>query len=104
MRIFYYIAVFQNNGTPAGSKSRIPQVIANTLGFGQKHDANVDIPLGTINVMKLRSGLMIFSNILKFNLHTLCLNLQDTQKKEKELAAWQADLNKRERASLLCTL
>lgn len=61
---------FSNNGTPAGSKSRIPQVIANTLGFGQKHDANVDIPLGTIN---------------------------DTQKKEKELAAWQADLNKRER-------
>ncbi|KAH6784777.1 SCAMP family protein [Perilla frutescens var. hirtella] len=60
---------FSNGGTATGSKSRIPQMVANTRGFGQKHDANVDIPLDTINGTK----------------------------KEKELAEWQADLNKRER-------
>ncbi|KAK4490830.1 hypothetical protein RD792_001545 [Penstemon davidsonii] len=54
----------------AGSKSRIPKVVASTLGFGQKHDATVDIPLDTMN---------------------------DPNKKEKELASWQADLNRRER-------
>ncbi|KAK6158489.1 hypothetical protein DH2020_005803 [Rehmannia glutinosa] len=54
----------------AGSKSRIPKVVANTLGFGQKHDATVDIPLDTMNGSK---------------------------KKEKELSTWEADLNRRER-------
>ncbi|KAL8536440.1 hypothetical protein ACS0TY_011884 [Phlomoides rotata] len=54
----------------AKSKSRIPKVVASTLGFGQKHDATVDIPLDTMN---------------------------DPKKKEKELASWQADLNRRER-------
>ncbi|KAL7218502.1 hypothetical protein ACSBR2_011709 [Camellia fascicularis] len=45
-------------------------MVAQTLGFGQKHDATVDIPLDSIN---------------------------DPKKKEKELAAWEADLKRRER-------
>ncbi|KAL3652807.1 Secretory carrier-associated membrane protein 5 [Castilleja foliolosa] len=54
----------------AASKSRIPKVVANTLGFGQKHDATVDIPLDVMNGSK---------------------------NKEKELATWEANLNRRER-------
>ncbi|CAM8984547.1 unnamed protein product [Rhodiola kirilowii] len=50
----------------AGSKSR-PE----PYGFGQKHDATVDIPLDTIN--------------------------QDSKKKERELAAWEADLKRKEK-------
>ncbi|THG19242.1 hypothetical protein TEA_028173 [Camellia sinensis var. sinensis] len=58
------------NGSAApGSKSRIPQMVAQTLGFGQKHDATVDIPLDTMN----------------------------DSKKKKELAAWEEDLKRRER-------
>lgn len=41
----------QNGSTAPGSKSRIPQMVANTLGFGQKHDATVDIPLDSMNVI-----------------------------------------------------
>ncbi|KAE8732226.1 SCAMP family protein isoform 4 [Hibiscus syriacus] len=40
------------------------------LGFGQKHDATVDIPLDTMN---------------------------DSKKREKDLAAWEADLKRREK-------
>ncbi|KAL0371943.1 UNVERIFIED_CONTAM: Secretory carrier-associated membrane protein 4 [Sesamum calycinum] len=61
---------FSNGTAAAGSKSRIPKVVASTLGFGQKNDANVDIPLDTMN---------------------------DPRKKEKELATWEADLSRRER-------
>ncbi|KAA8525704.1 hypothetical protein F0562_007559 [Nyssa sinensis] len=61
---------FSNGSAAPGSKSRIPQVVAQTLGFGHKHDATVDIPLDTMN---------------------------DANKKEKELAAWEADLKRRER-------
>nr|GMC90534.1 secretory carrier-associated membrane protein 4-like [Ipomoea batatas] len=61
---------FSNGGNAPGSKSRIPQMVANTLGFGQKHDATVDIPLDSMN---------------------------DPKKKQKELAAWEADLKRRER-------
>ncbi|CAL5355654.1 unnamed protein product [Camellia sinensis] len=61
---------FSKNGSAApGSKSRIPQMVAQTLGFGQKHDATVDIPLDTMN----------------------------DSKKKKELAAWEEDLKRRER-------
>ncbi|XP_031097368.1 secretory carrier-associated membrane protein 4-like [Ipomoea triloba] len=63
---------FSNGGNAPGSKSRIPQMVgllANTLGFGQKHDATVDIPLDSMN---------------------------DPKKKQKELAAWEADLKRRE--------
>ncbi|KAK1375029.1 Secretory carrier-associated membrane protein [Heracleum sosnowskyi] len=60
-----------SNGTAApGAKSLIPQMVANTLGFGKKNDANVDIPLDSMS---------------------------NPKKKEKELAAWDADLKKRER-------
>ncbi|KAL3645761.1 Secretory carrier-associated membrane protein 5 [Castilleja foliolosa] len=61
---------FSNSGAAAGSKSRIPKVVANTLGFGQRHDTNVDIPLDTMN---------------------------DSGKKDTELASWEADLKRRER-------
>ncbi|GFZ08722.1 SCAMP family protein [Actinidia rufa] len=60
----------QKGNSAPGSKSRIPQMVAQTLGFGQKHDATVDIPLDTMN---------------------------DGKNKEKELAAWEADLKRRER-------
>ncbi|KAL0408005.1 UNVERIFIED_CONTAM: Secretory carrier-associated membrane protein 4 [Sesamum radiatum] len=61
---------FSNGTAAAGIKSRIPKVVASTLGFGQKNDANADIPLDTMN---------------------------DPRKKEKELATWESDLNRRER-------
>lgn len=61
---------FSNGNAAPGSKSRIPQMVASTLGFGQKHDATVDVPLDTMN---------------------------DPKKKEKELSAWDADLKRRER-------
>ncbi|CAK9153256.1 unnamed protein product [Ilex paraguariensis] len=61
---------FSNGSAAPGSKSRFPKMVADTLGFGQKHDATVDIPLDTMN---------------------------DPKKKEKELAAWEADLKRRER-------
>ncbi|XP_057468000.1 secretory carrier-associated membrane protein 4-like isoform X1 [Actinidia eriantha] len=62
---------FSKGNSAPGSKSRIPQMVAQTLGFGPKHDATVDIPLDTMN--------------------------QDGKNKEKELAAWEADLKRRER-------
>ncbi|CAI9775619.1 unnamed protein product [Fraxinus pennsylvanica] len=61
---------FSNGSAAPGSKSRIPQMVASTLGFGQKNDATVDIPLDTMN---------------------------DPRKKEKELSSWEADLSRRER-------
>ncbi|KAL6533635.1 Secretory carrier-associated membrane protein 5 [Orobanche hederae] len=54
----------------AGSKSGISKMVASRLGFGQKHDATVDIPLD---------------------------NMNDSRKKERELANWEADLHRRER-------
>ncbi|KAK2995039.1 hypothetical protein RJ640_024482 [Escallonia rubra] len=65
---------FSNGSAAAGSKSRIPQMVANTLGFGQKHDATVDIPLDTMN---------------------------DPKNKEKELASWETDLKRREKVGLM---
>lgn len=42
----------QNGDAAApGSKSRVPQMVASSLGFGQKHDATVDIPLDSMNVI-----------------------------------------------------
>ncbi|KAM3322400.1 secretory carrier-associated membrane protein 4 isoform X1 [Capsicum chacoense] len=61
---------FSKGGSAPASKSRFPQVIANTLGFGQKHDATVDIPLDSMN---------------------------GPNQKQKELATWEADLQRRER-------
>lgn len=61
---------FSKGGAAPGSKFRIPQMVSETLGFGQKHDATVDIPLDTMN---------------------------DPKKKERELAAWEAELNRKEK-------
>lgn len=48
------ICIFlQKGGSAPASKSRFPQMIASTLGFGQKHDATDDVPLDSMNVMKL---------------------------------------------------
>ncbi|XP_047327370.1 secretory carrier-associated membrane protein 4 [Impatiens glandulifera] len=60
---------FANGNAAAGSKSRLPQMVAQTFGFGQKHDATVDIPLD---------------------------NMNDSRKKQNELAAWEADLRRKE--------
>ncbi|XP_022943283.1 secretory carrier-associated membrane protein 4-like [Cucurbita moschata] len=61
---------FSKGGPAPGSKFRIPQVVSETLGFGQKHDATVDIPLDRMN---------------------------DPKTKERELAAWEAELSRKEK-------
>lgn len=45
--ILFIVEILQNG---AGSKSRVPPS-SEPLGFGQRHDATVDIPLETSNVM-----------------------------------------------------
>ncbi|OMO98757.1 Secretory carrier membrane protein [Corchorus olitorius] len=57
---------FSNGGAVAPARP----LASEPLGFGQKHDATVDIPLD---------------------------NMNDPKKKEKELAAWEADLKRREK-------
>lgn len=42
----------QNGVAAPRSKARVPPA-SDTLGFGQKYDATVDIPLDTMNVRKL---------------------------------------------------
>ncbi|KAG6389682.1 hypothetical protein SASPL_151155 [Salvia splendens] len=59
------------------SKSRIPNVVSSALGFGQKHEATVDIPLDAMN---------------------------DSKKKENELAAWEADLKRLNGEKMLLTM
>nr|DAD19229.1 TPA_asm: hypothetical protein HUJ06_020692 [Nelumbo nucifera] len=59
---------FAKGAAPA-SKSRLTSLIPESLGFGHKHDATVDIPLDTTN---------------------------DIKKRQKEIAAWEADLKRRE--------
>lgn len=41
----------QNGVSAKKSKARVPPAASDSLGFGQKHDATVDIPLDTMNVM-----------------------------------------------------
>lgn len=48
---FPFYLFFQNGGAAPASKSRIPPLASQPLGFGQRHDATVDIPLDTTNVM-----------------------------------------------------
>ncbi|KAF3946049.1 hypothetical protein CMV_027642 [Castanea mollissima] len=62
-----------NGAAGPRSKPHIPPLGSETRGFGQKHDATVDIPLDTLNV--------------------------DSKSKEKELASWEADLKRREKGS-----
>ncbi|WVZ12749.1 hypothetical protein V8G54_017279 [Vigna mungo] len=52
------------------NRARSPPVASEPLGYGQRHDATVDIPLDTTN---------------------------DSKKKGQELAAWEADLKQREK-------
>ncbi|KAI4314538.1 hypothetical protein L6164_027436 [Bauhinia variegata] len=59
-----------SNGAAPGSNSRVPPVTSEPLGFGQRHDATVDIPLNNAN---------------------------DSKKKEQELASREADLKRREK-------
>ncbi|KAL4589914.1 hypothetical protein LXL04_002826 [Taraxacum kok-saghyz] len=40
---------FQKDGGAPASKFCIPQMVANTFGFGQAHDSTVDIQLDTVN-------------------------------------------------------
>ncbi|OIV94424.1 hypothetical protein TanjilG_25486 [Lupinus angustifolius] len=62
---------FSNGATAPGSKSRNQPLASEVqLGFGQRHDTTVDIPLDTTN---------------------------DSKKKGKELAAWETDLKRREK-------
>ncbi|EXC26238.1 Secretory carrier-associated membrane protein 3 [Morus notabilis] len=61
---------FSNGVSAPGSKGRVPPAASDSLGFGQKHDATVDIPLDTMN---------------------------DSKQKAKELASWEADLKRREK-------
>lgn len=59
-----------SNSVGPGSNSRVPPLASESLGFSNQHDATVDIPLDTMN---------------------------DPKKKGKELAAWEADLKRREK-------
>lgn len=47
--ICHNLVIMQNG------KSRIPPLSSEPLGFGQKHDATVDIPLDTMNVRQFLS-------------------------------------------------
>ncbi|XP_054792077.1 secretory carrier-associated membrane protein 4-like [Prosopis cineraria] len=60
---------FSNGVGAPGSKLRVPPAASEPLGFGQRHDATVDIPLENTSVSK---------------------------KREQELATWEADLKRRE--------
>lgn len=83
--------------TLQNGKPRIPPLASEPLGFGQKHDATVDIPLDTMNVRQL-----LFS-IYSCSISEAWLNidwygiLQDSKQKAKELSAWEADLKRREK-------
>ncbi|PWA84006.1 SCAMP-like protein [Artemisia annua] len=61
---------FSKGDAAPGSKSRIQKMVANTLGFGQKQDATVDIPLESVN---------------------------DSKNKGNELSNWESDLERREK-------
>ena len=50
----------KNGAAGPRSKPHIPPLGSETLGFGQKHDATVDIPLDTLNVVKLLFPFLFF--------------------------------------------
>ncbi|KAH9753172.1 Secretory carrier-associated membrane protein 4 [Citrus sinensis] len=61
----------EENGPAApASRSQVPSVTSEPIGFGQKYGATVDIPLD---------------------------NMNEPKKKERELASWEADLKRREK-------
>ncbi|KAG4992255.1 hypothetical protein JHK87_025712 [Glycine soja] len=55
----YAIEWIRNGGAAPASKSRIPPLASQPLGFGQRHDATVDIPLDTTNDSKKRAGVPV---------------------------------------------
>ncbi|KAK1305902.1 Secretory carrier-associated membrane protein 4 [Acorus calamus] len=59
-----------SNGSERASRSRLPPLASEPMGFGNKLDATVDIPLD---------------------------NMDDPKKRGKELASWEADLKRREK-------
>ncbi|XP_031267855.1 secretory carrier-associated membrane protein 4 [Pistacia vera] len=61
---------FSKGAAAPGSRSHIPHFPSEPVGFGQKYDATVDIPLD---------------------------NMNDSKKRERELASWEADLKRREK-------
>lgn len=55
----------KNGAAGPRSKPHIPPLGSETLGFGQKHDAIVDIPLDTLNVVKLLfPSLFLFCSLI----------------------------------------
>ncbi|KAL9451025.1 hypothetical protein AB3S75_012721 [Citrus x aurantiifolia] len=61
---------FSNGPAARASRSQVPSVTSEPIGFGQKYGATVDIPLD---------------------------NMNEPKKKERELASWEADLKRREK-------
>ncbi|KAH9753171.1 Secretory carrier-associated membrane protein 4 [Citrus sinensis] len=61
---------FSNGPAAPASRSQVPSVTSEPIGFGQKYGATVDIPLD---------------------------NMNEPKKKERELASWEADLKRREK-------
>ncbi|XP_044466192.1 secretory carrier-associated membrane protein 4-like [Mangifera indica] len=61
---------FSNGVAAPGSRSHIPHLASEPMGFGQKYDATVNIPLD---------------------------NMNDSKKRERDLASWEADLKRREK-------
>lgn len=53
LRHAVYCFPLQKVATAPGSRSRVPPAASANLGFNDKYDATVDIPLDTLNVMKL---------------------------------------------------
>ena len=51
----------KNGAAGPRSKAHIPPLGPETLGFGRKHDATVDIPLDTLNVVKLLYNFLFYS-------------------------------------------
>ncbi|KAH9687197.1 Secretory carrier-associated membrane protein 4 [Citrus sinensis] len=67
---FIYEGFFSNGPAAPASRSQVPSVTSEPIGFGQKYGATVDIPLD---------------------------NMNEPKKKERELASWEADLKRREK-------
>ena len=104
LRHAVYCFPLQKVATAPGSRSRVPPAASANLGFNDKYDATVDIPLDTLNVMKLNLPMCFrFLGILlrvELFCHLFCmLFTQDSNKKEKELAAWEADLKRKEKVT-----
>ena len=84
--------------------SRSPPVASKPLGYGQRHNATVDIPLYTTNVMSLliqRLSLKIVRLFLDGLILFSMIFYRTRRKKGQELAAWEADLKWREKVDFI---